>query len=428
MQPVGYVGEYQPQLGDLDKCTRCGLCEQACPTYRLLHFEPDSPRGRVYLMKQVAQGEGAIDEHFSRHLYQCLGCRACETVCPAGVPYGKLLERARFQIEAREDVPSAHRGWRRFRSFAFQRILPNPRLFDAALFPAWLLQRVPGALNLAQVMPLPKKISQLVRMIPRSQAEPLNVTRTAPPASRLTAKRARVGLFLGCIMRSLFSRVHRATVEVLSQNGCEVIVPREQWCCGALNVHAGERRFATQMAQRNIRAFAGHNLDAIIVDSAGCGAHLKEYPELLGSSPQVAAFSSKVRDVTEFLATMQLRPFNHPTSARVAYQDACHLAHAQGIRRQPRELLRQLPALDYVELPHADQCCGAAGVYSLTHPALSQAILAKKLDDIECSQAAIVATTNPGCAMQLQAGIIQRGMPVRVCHVVELLAEAYAGP
>jgi glycolate oxidase iron-sulfur subunit len=423
-----YVGDYQPELGDLDKCTRCGLCEQACPTYRLLHFEPDSPRGRVYLMKQVAQGEAAIDDHFSHHLYQCLGCRACETVCPAGVPYGKLLERARFQIEARDDVSRARRGWRRFRSFAFEQILPNPLLFNAALFPALLLQRVPGALNLVQTMPLPKKISQLVQMIPRHQADPLRVTDTAPPTSRSTATRARVGLFLGCIMRSLFSGVHRATIQVLSQNGCKVIVPHEQWCCGALNVHAGERRFAAQMAQRNILAFARHNLDAIIVNSAGCGAHLKEYPEVLGSSPQAAEFSSKVRDVTEFLATMQLRPFKQPTRARVTYQDACHLAHAQRIRNQPRELLQQLPGLDYVELPRADQCCGAAGVYSLTHPALSAAILDKKLDDIESSGAAIVATTNPGCTMQLQAGIIQRRMPVRVCHVVELLAEGYGGP
>jgi glycolate oxidase iron-sulfur subunit len=426
---VGYIGADRPELADLDRCTRCGLCEQACPTYRVLHFEPDSPRGRVHLMKQVAEGAAGVDENFAHHLYQCLGCRACETACPAGVPYGKLLERARYQIESHGEIDPIRRGWRSFRRLAFEKLLPNRWAFDTVLLPARVLQRMPRLLTALQSAPLPPRLSGLIRMIPRQQsAAQICRSERAQARAASDSPRLRVGLFLGCIMRSLFARVHQATVQVLAENGCEVIVPEDQWCCGALNVHAGERKLATEMARRNLRAFAGRQLDAIVVNSAGCGAHLKEYPELLGGDAAAAEFSAKVRDVNELLAARELRPMRRPLSRRVTYQDACHLLHAQKIKREPRDLLKQIPGVQYVELRGSDECCGAAGVYSLTHPALARTILQKKLDDIEATRADVVATANPGCAMQLQAGLLGRGLPARVCHVVELLAEAYQGP
>lgn len=440
-QTGGYVGAQRPNLADLDLCTRCGLCEQACPTYRLEPFEPDSPRGRVFLMKQVAEGQAEVDEHLAEHLYRCLGCRACETACPSGVPFGRLLEYGRHQVELHGDIAPARRGWRRFRSIAFERVLPSPWLFGAIMAPAQLLQAVPGALALAQSLPLPRRLAQLVRMIPRR--DPVEVSAFAErrsskldryirAGSAIPAqgqRRARVGLFVGCVMGSLFSHVHAATIRVLVRNGCEVVIVAGQWCCGALNVHAGERVFAARMARANVTAFSCSPLDAIIVNSAGCGAVMKEYPELLPGDALAREFANKVKDISEFLAELELRPRLHPLRLRITYQDACHLAHGQGVRQPPRALLAQIPGIEFVELPHADRCCGAAGVYSLTHPVNSQRILSEKLDAVAQTRAQVVVTANPGCAMQLQAGVLERKMAPRVCHVVELLDKSYAqGP
>ncbi len=423
---TGYSGEPRPELADLDLCTRCGLCEQACPTYRVLHFEPDSPRGRVFLMKQVAEGSAAIDANLADHLYQCLGCRACETVCPAGVPFGKLLERGRYQIEQQGELSPHRRGWRRFRALAFEHVLPSPWLFQTAMLPVSALQQVPPFLRFVQSLPLPRRLAQLVRMIPRNQTTTGSVRGDWKIAPAIGKHRARVGLFLGCVMRSLFGNVHQATVRVLTHNGCEVVIPKGQWCCGALNVHAGERDFAAKMAARNVRAFSNLGLDAIIVNSAGCGATMKEYAELLPGDGSAEDFAAKVRDVNEFVGEVALRPTLHTLRGRVTYQDACHLAHGQRVRGQPRDLLRQIPGLKYVELRGADECCGAAGVYSVTHPDLASSILERKLDDIKASGADIVATANPGCAMQLQAGLLSWKVDARVCHVIELVAESYA--
>jgi glycolate oxidase iron-sulfur subunit len=425
-QHSGYIGSHKPTLQDLDLCTRCGLCEQACPTYRLDHFEPDSPRGRIFLMKQVAEGRADVDDNLAEHLYRCLGCRACETACPSGVPFGRLLESGRHQVELHGEISAARKGWRRFRSLVFEHVLPTPWLFRALMMPARMLQAIPGALPLAQWLPLPKRLRQLVRMIPPARAddgtEPMRAGATHPAQGE---RRARVGLFVGCVMGSLFAQVHKATIRVLTRNGCEVLVVPDQWCCGALNVHAGERDVAARMARANIQAFADLRLDAIVVNSAGCGAVMKEYPELLSDDVAIRDFSAKVKDVTEFLAELGLRPGMHPLRKRVTYQDACHLAHGQHVREQPRALLRQIPGIEFVEMPHADRCCGAAGVYSLTHPELAERVLSEKLDALGQTRAQVVATANPGCAMQLQAGVLNRGMDVSVRHVVELLDEAY---
>ncbi len=429
MQP-GYVGEDQPQRSDLDKCTRCGLCEQACPTYRLLNFEPDSPRGRLFLMKEVAEGRAAVDAHLAEHLYRCLGCRACETACPSGVTFGKLLELGRHQVELLGDITPERSSYRLFRSLAFEHILPNPWLFRLTMFPARMLQSMPWLLRFIQALPLPSRLRQLVSMIPhatmRATASDL-VIRSGEMYPALGERQARVGLFTGCVMGSLFSQVHAATIRVLTRNGCDVVVVPGQWCCGALNLHAGERHYARIMARRNVAAFHREQLDAIIVNSAGCGAVLKQYADLITDDLAGEHFAARVKDATEFLAEIGLRPGLQPVRKRVTYQDACHLAHGQRVRRQPRWLLTQVPGLNYVELPHADRCCGAAGVYSLTQPELSAQILAERLDEIAQTRADIVATTNPGCTIQLQAGLAARRATTEVCHVMELLDRSYGG-
>ncbi len=434
----GFSGEPQPRLQDLDRCTRCGLCEQACPTYRILGVESDSPRGRVFLMKEVAEGRAAIDLTLATHLYRCLGCRACETACPAGVPYGRLLEAARFQIEQRGEIAPVRRGWRRFRHVAFESILPRPGLLRAVMAPAVALQRWQPLLRAAQGAAAGTRAAHLLRMIPLGQV-PAPYLRHALGRPRRLAdgslvwpaqgtRRARVGFFRGCVTDVLFTATQQATLVVLIANGCEVVVPAGQWCCGALNLHAGERRHARAMAGRNVRAFATHDLDAVVVNAAGCGAVLKDYPSL-EPGPEAQTFSQQVKDVTEYLWERGPQAVRHPGwgRLRVTYQDACHLRHGQGVRDQPRHLLDMLFGPSYVELPDADQCCGAAGTYSLTQPGLAAEITRRKAGAIAALGPDVVAVTNPGCAMQIQAGLWNKGSPIAVRHVVDLLAEAYAG-
>lgn len=421
----GYLGEERPADADLAACTRCGFCEQACPTYRELRFEPDSPRGRVFLMKQVADGAADVNAHLAEHLYLCLGCRACESVCPAGVPFGKLLEYGRYQIELRGEMEPARRGWRLFRSVAFGWIFPNRLLFELAILPARILQAFPTLATLA-VHLAPARLAEMVRMLTRAQPGP-RVGRAPRPAR---TARSRVAILEGCVMRALFGHVNQATVRVLQHNGCEVAAARGQWCCGALNVHAGERERAKAMARRNIDAFERAGVDAVIVNSAGCGAHMKEYGELLrhetGYAERARDLAGKVKDVSEFLMELGPRVDFGPVRAKVTYQDACHLAHGQRVREQPRALLRLIPGLEFVELRWADRCCGAAGVYSLTQRGMSRRILAEKMDSIAQTGVDTVVVSNPGCHMQLQAGVAERGLRMHVRHIVELLDQAYA--
>lgn len=428
MSDLGYVGEERPQLAALDRCTRCGLCEQSCPTYRLDRYEPDSPRGRIFLMKEVAEGRAAVDANLAEHLYRCLGCRACETACPSSVPFGELLELGRYQVELRGDLDPKRRGWRMFRRLAFERVLPSPALFNLAMLPARIVQALPALQSMRRLFARNSRPRKLIAMIPINSRQSDRLA----PGSVIAAhgkRRARVGLFTGCVMNALFSGVNAATARVLARNGCEVVVARGQWCCGALNAHAGERHHAAQMMQTNLAAFDVENLDAIVVNSAGCGAMLKHYGFMLTNQPKAQAFSDRAKDASEFLFELGLRPGLRPLRERATYQDACHLAHGQGIRHAPRALLAQIPGLDYVELPNADRCCGAAGVYNLTQPERSQAILDDKLRDIEATGARSVVITNPGCAMQLHAGLVESGSGAHVYHLMEMLDRAYrSGP
>jgi glycolate oxidase iron-sulfur subunit len=428
----GYIGSDRPATLDLDTCTRCGLCEQACPTFRLLGVEADSPRGRIFMMKDVEQGRAPVDDFLAEHLYTCLGCRACETACPSGVPFGRLLEYGRAQVEAHGELSPRRRRWRLFRALATERILPNRALTRFLLRPARLLQRFPGLRRFAMSLPLPARLRNLLDMIPDAPSPSPALPETVPAAGE---RRARAGLFLGCVMNELFEHVHAATVRVLRRQGYEVAVPRGQWCCGALNVHAGEREHARAMARAVIDVFEKANVDVIAVNSAGCGAALKEYGELLRDDPAYAsrahAFAATVRDVSELLQPYSSAAAGGSAQAGeakvVTYQDACHLAHAQGVREAPRAILRDLPGVRLVEMSNPDRCCGAAGLNALTHPEMAAALLEEKLTSAAATGAGTIVVSNPGCHMHLRAGIARRGMALRVRHLVELLDDAYAG-
>jgi glycolate oxidase iron-sulfur subunit len=347
------------------------------------------------------------------------------------VPFGRLLEYGRAQVETHGELTPRRRRWRLFRTLATERFLPSRALTRFLLWPARLLQRFPGLRAVVSSLPLPARLRSMLDMIPDAPAPSPPLPETVPAVGE---RRARVGLFLGCVMNELFEHVHAATVRVLRRQGYEVAVPRAQWCCGALNVHAGERTHARAMARAVIDAFAGAGVDLIAVNSAGCGAVLKEYGELLRDDPEYAdrarAFAATVRDVSELLLPFSdfesgAPPANGDATV-VTYQDACHLAHAQGVRESPRAILRDLPGVRLIEMADPDRCCGAAGLNALTHPEMAAALLDEKLANAAATGAGTIVVCNPGCHMHLRAGIARRGMAVRVRHVVELLDEAYA--
>lgn len=394
-------------------CVHCGLCLSACPTYVELGAEMDSPRGRIYLMRALADDTLPMTPDVARHLDLCLGCRACETACPSGVRYGELIEAARVVVADRHRRPRLDR-WRRTLISA---ILPHPRRMRVLLAPLRLLQRT-GLLARFQ------SPSSWAALLPHLDAW--------APVAEVTAaqgpQRRRVGFVAGCVAQVLFAKINRATVRVLARNGCTITTPAQQGCCGALYLHAGKRQEALDCARRNIDAFPT-DLDAIVVNAAGCGVLLKQYGQLLAGDPHYAAraqaFSAKVRDVTEFLAALPLIPPHGVVHARVTYHDACHLAHGQGVRDAPRQLLRQIPGLELVELHDSDTCCGSAGSYNLTEPVMARRLAERKIAHIRASGATCVAAANPGCILQIRAGLRRAEMEVAVVHPIELLDQAY---
>ncbi len=395
-------------------CVHCGLCLSACPTYRELGTEMDSPRGRIYLMKALSEGAAVLTPDIARHLDLCLGCRACETACPSGVRYGQLIESARSFVEQRHRRPLLDR-WRRA---AIAAVFPHPARLRMLFAPLRLLERI-------GITALLRRVSTHAAMLP--QLNDLEPVRELTPAQG--PERSRVDLLTGCVAQVMFAGTNAASVRVLARNGCRVSAPAAQVCCGALYLHAGKRDEALACARRNLDAFSP-DADAIIANAAGCGAMLKEYGELLADDPVYAArardFSSRVRDITEFLDTLPLVAPDRALPARVTYHDACHLAHGQGIRDAPRRLLRQIPGLELVELRDADTCCGSAGSYSLTEPAMSRRLAERKVANIRDTGASCVAVANPGCVLQIQAALRRAGQSIRVRHPIELLDEAYA--
>ncbi|MCS7219693.1 MAG: (Fe-S)-binding protein [Anaerolineae bacterium] len=420
-----YLPGEAPDLAGLEKCTHCGLCLNQCPTYRVLGVEMDSPRGRIYQMKAVAQGRIEITLEFALHINRCLDCRACVTACPAGVPYGSLVEKARGQIERALPRPR----WQRWaRQLIFAHLFPYPERLRLVAAILRLYQRS-GASQIFRWLGRRRLVPQaLVHAESQAPTMPRRffTLEEAPHTPAHGPQRARVALFVGCIMPLAYADTVRATIRVLARNGCAVDVPRDQRCCGALHIHAGERELARRLARQNMAAFA--NAEVVIVNAAGCGAALKEYPELFEDPVERAraqAFTAKVKDVTEFLAALPLVPPAGRIAARVTYQDACHLAHAQGIRSQPRQLLRGIKGLELIEMRDADRCCGSAGIYNLIHPELSQKVLAEKLEAIRAVQPDFVVSANPGCILQIEAGLRGAGDGIRVIHIVDLLDRAY---
>ncbi len=399
--------------GTLD-CVHCGLCLPACPTYRVTGRERSSPRGRVYLMRGVAEGKIPLGELVAEEAYLCLGCRACETACPSGVRYGELIEGTRAEVE--------RRGLRDGRAktvehFALRHVVPHRGRLRAVLALTRWGQRL--GLDRLAARVLPARLAELVESAPRLPArrEPLPVS-----VSALGERRGQVAFFSGCVMPELYGGVHHATLRVLAANGYDVAIPADQGCCGALHAHAGDPDFARTLAAGNVEAFDRAGLDAIIVNSAGCGASMRDAGHWLPGEGD--AFAAAVREIAEFLDEVGLRTPGR-FDARVAYDDPCHLVHGQGVRDAPRRVLGAIPGLTLV--PHRDptSCCGAAGIYNLTHPEMSQQVLDRKLDALAEAEVDYVATGNPGCLMQLERGLRQRGLRARVVHPVELLDRAY---
>lgn len=414
-----------PRQEDLDKCVHCGLCLNACPTYRELGVEMDSPRGRIYQMSQVAAG-APITQAYQEHIGLCLACRGCETACPSGVKYGRLIEAARADIELRTTQPFVSRVARKF---LFDYLLPSRTMLRLAGSGLWLYQRS-GMQRLVRA-------SGILKMIGLADAESLapsvevpffyrNMGRVFPAEG---ARKYRVALLSGCIANICFARLNEATVRVLQANGCEVTIHNDQTCCGALHVHAGLRDSARNLARKNIDALANAGFDAILTNAGGCGSTLKEYDELLEHDPAYAErarrFVGLMKDVNEFLASIGLNPRMGEVPGIVTYQDSCHLAHGQRVRSAPRELLRQVPGLTLKEMPMSDLCCGSAGIYNVIHTDMALALLEKKMRSVNSTRAERIVTANPGCMLQLRAGVERHGHGQRVSHVIEVLDEAY---
>jgi glycolate oxidase iron-sulfur subunit len=415
----------------VNQCVHCGLCLASCPTFSELGTEMDSPRGRIFLIKSLAEGRIGLSDSTVEHLSLCLDCRACETVCPAGVPYGQLIEAAKAEIEHQRPG-----GWgrRAFRWLNFGLLLGNRRVLTAAaaglrLYQASGLQALVRRTGLVRL--LPGTLSAWEALLP-----PMPSAAERAPLPSLTAavapRRARVAMLTGCVQSIVFGAHNRATARVLARNGCDVLAPPGQGCCGALNAHGGDHARAVAMAKRTIETFEAAGAGAVIVNTSGCGAHMKAFGALLADEPawaeRAVRFARTVQDLAEFLAREPLRGPLMPVPMTVTYHDPCHVVHGQKIRRQPRELLAQVPGLQVVDLPESDWCCGSAGIYNLTQPEMADRLLRRKVRNIAATKAEAVVTANPGCILQIQAGLRAQGLELPVLHLVEILDKAYSKP
>jgi glycolate oxidase iron-sulfur subunit len=422
--PLPYPNADAPSEELISACVHCGFCLPTCPTFAVLGVEMDSPRGRIRLMKTVWEHRlGADSPGLDDHISKCLDCRACETACPSGVEYGKLVEGARSQIVvARPRSPIE----RLIRTAAFEWLLPHRRVLGAFATLSIAAKRLGmGSLMRATRLGVARRLADLLDLLPE-RATATRLSATAPRGDR----RGRVAMLEGCVMGSVFGDTNAATARVLARNGVEVVATVGQTCCGALHAHAGERDLARDLARRNIAAFEQTATDAVIVNAAGCGAAMKEYGWLLKDDPKwsarASAFAAKVKDATEFLGNLGISERPGALHARVTWDDPCHLLHGQKIREQPRALLAAIPGLEVVPLDEADWCCGSAGTYNVTQPDLARSILERKVANIVRTGADTVVTANPGCLMQIQSGLRQAGSDVRVVHLLDLLDEAYA--
>ena len=407
-------------------CVHCGLCTSSCPTYLETGDENDGPRGRIYLMRSVAEGRMAVSEGVRRHLDLCLDCRACETACPSGVKYGQIIEP--FKVALQRSAPPDSRT-SLLRRLILGHLFPYGDRVKLALAPARVLQRL-GVMKLMDrsglTKLLPPTLQRMQAMLPDLTGPGAKLPDVLPP---IGPRRARVALFRGCVADAMFPDTTAATARVLQRNGCEVVIPRSQGCCGAIHYHSGVEKPAIALARANLAAFNPDEFDAIIVNVAGCGAMLKEYHHLLPEGDHDAAerFVAKVRDISEYLIELGLIPPEHPMPVSVAYHDPCHLCHAQQVRSQPRQLLGSIPGLRLVPLAESEVCCGAAGTYNLAQPEMSGRLARRKLANLDATGAEIVATGNVGCILQIARTLKDNDRPMRVAHPVDLLDRAYRG-
>jgi glycolate oxidase iron-sulfur subunit len=426
-QPA-FDARHPPERALIDKCVHCGFCLPTCPTYALWGEEMDSPRGRIYLMKSALEGRVAMTDAFVGHFDACLGCMACVTACPSGVEYAPLVEATRAQIERRHERSL---GDRLFRAGLFA-VIPYPARLRLALAPlvvyGWIKPLVDrsGLLNL-----LPARVRALAKLAPTISVKSLTAS-TAEVTPPVGARRIRVGLLTGCVQRLAFAHVNEATVRVLAAEGCEVVAPRTQGCCGALALHAGREPDARGFARRVIEVFEQAAVERVIVNAAGCGSSMKEYERLFADDPPWAAraraFSASVRDVSELLIELgEPRAPRRPLHLRVAYHDACHLAHAQGVSQQPRDLLQQVPGIELLPVAEPEMCCGSAGIYNLVQPEPARQLGERKVRNIAATSPDVVATANPGCTLQIASIAAETDQPLRVMHPIELIDASIQG-
>jgi glycolate oxidase iron-sulfur subunit len=423
VKPSNFDAHKPPETALIDDCVHCGFCLPACPTYVLWGEEMDSPRGRIYMMKKSAQGDAPLDQRFGLHMDNCLGCMACMTACPSGVQYNKLIEDTRAQVERNIPRTTADSLFRKvlFATFPYVnrlRLLAGPMLVYQRSGLQTLL-RATGLLRL-----LPRRLAQMEALLPRV---PTGFLRGLPSkVSPLSETRRRVGMLAGCVQQVFFQHVNQATARVLAAEGCEVIIPQAQQCCGALMLHSGLDEDASALARTMIAAFEAANVDTIVINAAGCGSTMKEYGHLLRDDPawaaRAVAFSAKCKDIAEILCELPARAPRHPLRMRVAYHDACHLRHAQAIHAEPRQLLATIPGLDVAEIEEASLCCGSAGVYNLLHPEPANELGDRKVENLLATKAEAVISANPGCLLQLMSSLRRRGLAAMPAfHMVELL-------
>jgi glycolate oxidase iron-sulfur subunit len=429
---TGAFDSHQPPSADLlADCVHCGFCLPACPTYALWQRETDSPRGRIHLMKVALEGKADITVDFARHFDTCLGCMACVTACPSGVQYDKLVEATRPQLERQiERTEDDHL----FRQFIFS-IFPYPKRLRWVALKLWLYQNTglqQLVRNTSLLDLLPTRLRAMESMAPSIKlADTFSSMPNVVPA--VAPKRKRVAMLLGCVQRVFFNNVNQATARVLAAEGCEVVIPQEQGCCGALMFHTGLENEAVAMARQFIDAFEAElsTVDAIVINAAGCGSTLKEYGYLLRNDPDYAtraqALADKCRDVSEVLSDLEPQATRHPLPLRIAYHDACHLQHAQQISSEPRKVLSSIPELEICEIPESELCCGSAGIYNLVESESAQELGARKAQHVTATGSNILVSSNPGCLLQMQASLERKGHTVQTMHLVELLDASIQG-
>ncbi len=422
-KPSNFDGHKAPEMALIEDCVHCGFCLPACPTYVLWGEEMDSPRGRIYMMKKSAQGEAPLDQRFGLHMDNCLGCMACMTACPSGVQYNKLIEDTRAQVERNVPRSTTDSLFRKilFATFPYVRrlrLLALPML----LYQRSGLQKLLRASGLLRL--LPKRLLQMESLLPRV---PVGFMQSLPAkVSPASAPRRRAGMLSGCVQQVFFQHVNQATARVLAAEGCEVVIPKAQECCGALMLHSGLDEQAAALARRMIAIFEKAKVDTIVINAAGCGSTMKEYGHLLRDDPAWAAraaeFSAKCKDISEILCELPARSPRHALPMRVAYHDACHLRHAQAIHAEPRRLLATIPGLEVAEIEESSLCCGSAGVYNLLHPEPANQLGDRKVENLLATKAEAVISANPGCLLQLMSGLRRRGLnAMPTYHMVELV-------